>query len=338
MLPFASLALLGSSVLCGAVGTWMARAVARRTGVVDRPNPIVPQHVRPVAHLGGMGVAAGIALVAAGLKAVVNLGWVEADEPPATSGLIAPAVLFLLLGLYDDLRPLSTGRKFVLQACIAALATSLGVVCPLSGYMLIDCPLSLVWILILVNATNLTDVCDGLVAGLAAISLIIAAQMNSPVTNLALLSAGVCVGFLVFNRPPASVFLGDSGSHLLGYLIAAFTLYGAAPAHLWPFLGKIVLATAVLLFELVFLIVVRTQRGIPPWRGSPDHFSLRLQAGGLSRWTTDLVAWSVAALCGVAALGLDRFSAGGQAAILVCVAVFFALAWRSLLPLEVRTA
>jgi UDP-GlcNAc:undecaprenyl-phosphate GlcNAc-1-phosphate transferase len=154
--------------------------------------------------------------------------------------------------------------------------------------------------MILMNAANLTDVCDGLVGGLGAIALCaLAVAADSLILGLA---AASLLAFLPFNLPPASIFLGDAGSHLVGLLLSFGAL--AVIECDGVVAGALVslLATAVFIFEFVFLAVVRARKGLPLWRGSPDHFALRLQAGPFNRRQTITVSWAAGALAGAAAI------------------------------------
>jgi UDP-GlcNAc:undecaprenyl-phosphate GlcNAc-1-phosphate transferase len=147
----------------------------------------------------------------------------------------------------------------------------------------------------MVNATNFTDVCDGLVASLGVVTLLAMALILRPpgaVTYVA--ASGACAGFFLRNRPPAIIFLGDAGSHLIGFLLAAAWLDGTASVDHSGAFASGALVCGVFLFELVFITAVRIWKRLPWWRGSPDHFSLRLQAAGWSRWRVDTVAALVA--------------------------------------------
>lgn len=291
--------------LAAAVGTFLVRSCARKLGFVAKPNPIVPQHIRPVAHLGGIGLGIGLA---AGLGAVLMAGAVAAPEGMSAAGFAAAAGLFLALGAIDDLMTLSAAAKFALQFLVAAVAVALGAFAPLTGVGMLDRAIALLWILTLVNAFNFTDVCDGLLATLSLGALVVLAAGQPEVTPLALAGAGACAGFLVFNAPPATIFMGDAGSHLLGFLLAALTL-GVARGSEAPAVAAVggVLLVGVPLFELVFLTAVRLRKGIPWWKGSPDHFALRLQAAGLTRLQTDAVAAAAGLACGGGALAIWRF-------------------------------
>jgi UDP-GlcNAc:undecaprenyl-phosphate GlcNAc-1-phosphate transferase len=329
-------AVIATSALAGVASTWATRRFAVAHGIVNHPNPLVPQHHRPVAYLGGVAVFLALAATLALVAFARHLGWIE------VSGIISlryalPATMFLVLGVVDDLRVLSPATKFAAQVLIAALAASLGLAYEFTGVRLIDAGASAFLVLTLVNAFNLTDVCDGLVGAISVVlfAAALTACADGDVTVIAGV-LGACAGFLVFNGPPASIFLGDAGSHLLGFLAAAALLslptagQGAATD-----VARLLLLAGVPLFELALLIAVRTQKGIAWWRGSPDHFALRLQARGLSRAQTDLLACAAAAV--LAAAGLKLPSLGGpQRALVVGVALLaMALSWRALLWWEV---
>ena len=327
-----ALALLLLAAAAGALGTLAARTLALRVGMVSRPNPLVAQHTRTVAYLGGVGIAAGFA---AGLLASPWLG-VARDAPGLpTAALATGAALFLAIGVWDDARPLQPLPKLLAQCAAATAAAAGGVVLPATGSGAANVALSAFWMVVMVNAVNLTDVCDGLVAGLAVVLLLVLAAASPQLRGPALALAGATAGFLVFNLPPATVFLGDAGSHLLGFALAALVLVDARSFPLVHAAPRAGLMTGVFLFELAFLIAVRRHKGVPFWRGSPDHFSLRLQAAGLSRWQTDAVAWAAAALLGGAALLLPRVAATGRAVLLLALLVACGAAWRLLLRWEV---
>ncbi len=136
---------------------------------------------------------------------------------------------------------------------------------------------------------------------------------------LALGAAGACIGFLFFNRPPATIFLGDAGSHLLGFLLAAVGILHFRNAPAWTSFVAACLVVAVPLFEFAFLFVIRVRKGIPWWRGSPDHFALRLQARGFSRLGADLIAWTAALILASVATRFGSWSIEGRLAILPVV-------------------
>jgi UDP-GlcNAc:undecaprenyl-phosphate GlcNAc-1-phosphate transferase len=306
---------LGIVAACaGWFGTATSRAVAHRIGFVSRPNPIVPQHTSVVADLGGVGVATGV-LAAVLLHGVVSVGSAPIVAP--RSGQLVGAALFLALGIVDDARPFSPRAKSVTQLLAAALFVLADGGLRVSGIRPLDHVLTALVVVTVVNAVNLTDVCDGHVGGITAVSALTFSALMGPRHLLPIALAGACVGFLVLNAPPARIFLGDAGSHLAGFLLAALIVdhVNASPT-VSAAVGSI-LAVGVFLFELVFLVWVRARKGIPWWCGSRDHFALRLQAMGLSRWATDLRAWAAAAVLGTGAWLAERRGAAPAVTILV---------------------
>jgi UDP-GlcNAc:undecaprenyl-phosphate GlcNAc-1-phosphate transferase len=240
-----------------------------------------------------------------------------------------PGMLFLVLGVVDDLRPFSAAKKIVFQSAVAALAVVLGFRADVSGIAIVDAFAAFLWIIALVNAVNVTDVCDGLVAGVSVPLFLALALLNASRAPLALAVAGACVGFLFFNRPPATIFLGDGGSHLLGFLAATLT-----PLSTRSFPAAL-LVVGVFLFELLFLVFVRTRKGLRWWLGSRDHFALRLQAAGLSRVQTDLIAIAAGIVAAAMAITAGAAQPHVQIALLALGAILALAAGRLLLRWEV---
>jgi UDP-GlcNAc:undecaprenyl-phosphate GlcNAc-1-phosphate transferase len=230
--------------------------------------------------------------------------------------MVVGALLFLAVGFADDLRSLSPSRKLGLQVLCAAVAAALGATLPMSGNHLVDGVVAVIWIVVIVNAVNLTDVCDGLVAGVSVIALLALGAIQPSLLAPCLAVSGACLGMLAFNAPPASVFLGDAGSHFLGFVLAALSLEVMREARAATLILPGALVLGVPLFELAFVTFARLRRHEPWWRGSADHFALRLQAAGLSRWQTDAVAWTAAGALAFAGWSAARLSASGRIAVL----------------------
>jgi len=331
------LPVVAAAFALGVLLTWLARAFARWRGIVNHPNPIIPQHTKPVAYLGGAAILLGIATALAVVGLLERIGLASSPNLPVVPWQVAlPAVLFAVMGTADDLLGFSPKRKFALQLAISTLTVWLGAALPLTGNTFIDAAVSIIWFAVMVNAFNLTDVCDGLLAGIACIMLVAIAFLVPEIAGIAFVCCGVILGFLVFNFPPASIYLGDGGSHLLGFICAVLLMAGAQRQSPWPFAASALLIAAVPLFELVFLVVVRARKGLPWWRGSPDHFSLRLQQAGLSRFSTDMIAWVAAALIAGVGIALVRMPDVLRWISLSAVVAVLAMAWRWLLRFEVR--
>ena len=174
------------AVLATSAATWLVRKLARRFSIVANPNPIVPQHRAPVAYLGGIGVAAGLAC------ALLVIGELRCDA------ITIGALGMVLLGLIDDLRPLEPLHKLLAQGVIASIAVAMGLGAAITGHYILDDAIVCLLIVAWVNAVNLTDVCDGLVAGLMAIALLALFALTGSHDPLPVLASAACLGFLVF--------------------------------------------------------------------------------------------------------------------------------------------
>ena len=278
---------LAITIVAAAACSFGMRGLARRYSLVADPNPIVPQHREPVPYLGGLGVAGGI------LCGLLFSGYWP------SSAILVGAVGMLAIGLIDDLAPLEPKTKLLAQSLVTLFSIGLGLGLPLTGYFLIDHAIIFLLVIVWVNAVNLTDVCDGLVSSLVFISMLGLSAIDNFSSPLPLIVGSACLGFLIFNWPPASMYLGDSGSNFLGFLLAALTLEGLARTGSPGASLGIVACSSVFIFEFVFLFLVRLSKGIPWWRGSPDHFSLRMQAGPFTRTNTLLLS----GLAGIACAG-----------------------------------
>ena len=256
----------------------VARRVATARGLVARPNPIVQSHRAPVPYLGGT------ALIAAYLALLAG-SWALAGALPARDVLARSvvALAFVGFGTWDDARPFGPWFKLLAQSVLCA-AYLLAAGTPMESGL----GLKLLILVGLVNAYNIIDVMDGLlclVAGLAVLGLLATPSLAPAhlVPELVVMLVGLCVLFL-FNRPPASIYAGDAGALTLGFLVGAWSLAaagGAVAQRALPVAGL----WAIPLLELALVIPARLGQGRSPLRGSPDHFSLRLQdQAGWSKW------------------------------------------------------
>jgi UDP-GlcNAc:undecaprenyl-phosphate GlcNAc-1-phosphate transferase len=212
-----------------------------------------------------------------------------------------------LLGFLDDKFELRPGIKFAGQLVIAAAVTAAGVRLGLFvANPLLNHAVTILWILTVTNAFNFLDNMNGLCAGLTAIAALLVtgiatAHGQFSIAVLAILTSGASLGFLPYNYPRASSFLGDAGSHLLGFLLATLSIQpGIWPSTgipLAPMLGPILLL-AVPLLDLLWVVILRTRMGQPFYIGDNNHLSHRLVRRGLSRTAAVALIWILAALIG----------------------------------------
>jgi UDP-GlcNAc:undecaprenyl-phosphate GlcNAc-1-phosphate transferase len=287
----------------------VARVLAIRIDVVARPR--ADRWHRTVVPLLG-GVAIGLATL------ITSLLMGLATTLPAV--LVASMAMFAI-GLVDDILALRPATKLVAQIAAAATLVYFGFRLNWLESRLIDSALTMVWVVGLTNAFNLLDNMDGLCAGTA---FIVAAMLlagfwtgvsrDNAMPEMTLLAAlaGAALGFLVYNSPPASIFMGDSGSLLFGFSLAALTLgHEGVRASRSDVLSVIAGPAFVLLlpiFDTTLVTVVRILSGRSPAKGGRDHSSHRLVAIGLSERNAVLVLWMLASVGGAIGLLLRNFS------------------------------
>jgi UDP-GlcNAc:undecaprenyl-phosphate GlcNAc-1-phosphate transferase len=285
--------------------TPVASAAAHRFGVLDRPGGH-KTHREATPYLGGLAVAAGLLVVAA----------VASGANGQLLTVLVGGVLLAAVGLADDVRGLGALTRVGFELVAGLALWMAGVRANVMHAVWVDLPLTVFWVVAVTNAVNIIDNMDGLaVSAVAASSLGIAtiAAINGDylVASFALAVAGASLGFLRYNFPPASIFLGDAGSMLLGFLVAALILkldlpVGAAA----PRVLSTVLLAGVPLFDLTLVMVARLREGRAVYLGGTDHLSHRLAAAGVSKRAIVLIVAAAQALCSILALVAYRQSQG----------------------------
>jgi len=300
-----------------------------RTGLVDDPGRRKIHH-QPVPLAGGLAVMTGLAVpVLAGWLALLLRGrgagitgggaaysafllrYGFEHRAGELAGLLAGAVGVLLIGWLDDKHELRAGPKFAGQFLAAWVVAASGVRITL----FVPSPwfhyaITILWIVTLINAFNFLDNMNGLCGGLGAIAawcfaLRAAASGQYLVALIAFLAAGALAGFLPWNFPRGRVFLGDAGSHLIGYLMAVLAILPHFYTARHPHRSLVLIPLAVLavpLGDLVWVVGIRWKAGKPFYVGDTNHLSHRLVRRGLSQTTAVLLIWLLAAICGLACL------------------------------------
>jgi len=341
------LAVVGPFLLALA-GTYIVRRWARRVEFVDRPSGH-KRHAAPVALGGGIAilVAVCVPIVAGPLLAllvkdgapprwlpeliVVHLDGI-ASKLASIIAIVAGAVVLHIVGLLDDRRALGPWAKLIVQVIVALFIA--GVV-GIRAVEALPAPLSVavtvLWIVLITNAFNFLDNMDGLSAGVAAVSAAIFALASMAagqvfVPMLALVLVGAALGFLVFNFSPATIFMGDAGSLVIGYLMSVLTILTTFydPAQGLKPLGVFVpvVVLAVPLYDTFSVVFHRVRLGKSPLVGDRRHFSHRLVKRGLSPRGAVLTVYLATAATGLPAIILPRVDWLGAILILVqCVCV-----------------
>jgi UDP-GlcNAc:undecaprenyl-phosphate GlcNAc-1-phosphate transferase len=282
-------------------------------GIVDTPDFFRKSHGRPIPRIGGIGLFVAYFLAFVSLA----LGWWQGLIDPHDPAIrlvarLSPAiVLIFAVGLYDDLKGLSPVQKLTGQLVAATYASWAGVhLATPPGYTgpaIFIYLVSIFWLVLCANAFNLIDGLDGLATGvalIAAASLLMAALIHHN-PGLALVITpliGALLGFLYYNFNPASIFLGDCGSLLIGFLLGCYGLMWNQHANSGLGMVAPFVALALPVFEVALSVFRRLLRSRPIFGSDRNHIHHRIQSLGLSHRDTALVLYGVAALVAVVAV------------------------------------
>jgi len=328
-----------SYLLVGAL-TPVMRKIAIATDVVDRPNSSHKSHKKPVPYLGGVAIIIGVITVsyAASLFSEFTLStfWL------ATS-VLGPALLLGLIGLWDDLKNLPPLPRFIAQT-LAGIFTAIILIItdnvgnPTSSEIF-DSLITVIWVVGICNSINFFDNLDGGAAGTVAISSIALAYLALSgdqylIAALSTVTAGATLGFLVWNKSPAKIYMGDAGALFLGVLLATLTIRFEPSAQLQLssyFIPVLLLAIPIL--DTSVAVFSRIRRDISPFQGGQDHLSHRLIRAGYSRKSAALSLWGLSAFFALAAILISLIDGMIESYILIIAVVI----WLALFGLFFKT-
>ena len=315
---------LAGAFLVSAVLTPAARRVALRLNFVDRPGKEQKGHLKPTPLLGGVALFLSFtAAVVAGHFAWPNLTeGVVSDTPLNWNSLsvmmIIGSTLMLLTGLLDDIVGMTPGVKLLFHTITALLVglyfvvegASLSLFLDNSSLSLLAAPVTLLWLVGITNSVNLLDHSDGVCAGTSAIAALFFAVVNilhgnMAVAFLAASLAGASLGFLLYNFPPAGIFMGDGGSNLLGFMLAVIAVLGVYTPE-----GSIrelavmspLLILAVPIIDTLLVMLYRRSKHAPLMKGDRNHLTHRLTRVGLTLRESVLLLYLLGILMGIQAL------------------------------------
>lgn len=311
-----------AAALLTLAGTPLLRRMALATNFVDDPTAEHKRHKEPIPYLGGIGLIVGV---------LVGLLFTSSLTPQVK--VIALGGSFIgCLGLLDDHRSVGALFRFAVELGVAAAVLAAGLRIHATDTPAIDGVFTLIWIVGVTNAVNLLDNMDGLAAGVtaAAATAIFGLAVLGEQPTTAILAAGLagaCVGFLAHNKRPASIFMGDTGSLFLGFVLAVSTL-DVSPALTPPGSFAVPLMLLALpVLDTSTVTVCRLRRGRSIALGGKDHLSHRLEARGLSAGPAVAVLVGVEAVVGVLAVLAGREVIPLAVAVLAVAAVLAALAF-----------
>jgi len=311
--------------------TRYVRNFALARGWVDVPDSSRHIHGRLVPRLGGVALFLSVAsVVAIDFFSQRLLGFPERLSIETVVGLLGPATLIFVTGLYDDLRGLGPYAKFSFQVLAAVLLYLAGfgihnvdLLFPwhaVRGFVAL--PLTIFWVVLITNAFNLIDGLDGLVAGSALFSTVVVFIVsvlagNPGVAFLTIVLAGAILGFLRFNFYPASIFLGDSGSTFIGFMLSELALAGSQKSPTMIAVAIPVVSFGLPILDVLLAVVRRFLSGKPLFRGDNDHIHHKLLKRGPSQRDAVLVLYAVTA--GFALLSLVLLHSAAMLALVLTV-------------------
>ena len=325
--------------------TWPVRALAIRLGAMDAPNIARKTQVAPVPYLGGVAIALGITIVT---FVAVFVGGNESGENVSqlkdlALTVLLPALVLGAMGLFDDLRSLSPWPRLITQTVVGTIVALVivngGTVGTPFGTSTLNTAITIFWIVGICNSINFFDNLDGAASGAVAIAalgvfLIAFDRGQELVSALSIVTAGATIGFLMWNKSPAKIYMGDAGALFLGIIISVATIRlnpGIVPT--WKSLAIPVMLLAVPLLDTCVAVFSRLARGISPLTGGKDHLSHRLVRAGLSRRAAAVSLWSASGICVVLAVGVYQYP-GSLGSLLITA---FAAIWLVALVLFLRT-
>lgn len=336
------------------LATPIVARMAIRKKWVDNPGDERMVHRRPTPRAGGLAVILAF-FAGIGLFYLLSDGsWTLLGNGPGIPliAFLIGSLAIALTGLYDDAYSLGFKKKFLFQLVVAYAMYLVGfrVEVPVSLFtdsdpyiqVALGLPLTLLWYIAVMNAVNLIDGLDGLASGVTLIAftslaIVFSIQGNPGAAALAFVMAGALLGFLIYNFNPASVFLGDTGSLFLGFVIATYGLAGSNGASSLLSLLIATLAIGFPLLDTTVAFVRRFVNGKSPFAPDKDHIHHRLvEHFGFSVKSAVLSLYLFNLVLGMLAISLTMVSGGYKAIIVVCAVLFIGLVLRQLGYLQVK--
>ena len=328
-----------SYVLVGLL-TPLMRKIALEQEVLDRPNSAHKSHKNPVPYLGGVAIIIGVVIVSN--IALISNKFTWSNFWLATS-ILGPALVMGLVGLWDDLKSLNPLPRFIGQsiagivvAIILILNDNIG---NPTGITVLDAAITVLWIVGICNSINFFDNLDGGATGTVAITAISLTYLAITgdqyfIAALSIVVAGSTLGFLIWNRAPARIYMGDAGALFLGLLIATLTIrFKPSTDNLVTSFAIPVLLLAIPILDTTVAVFSRLRRKVSPFQGGKDHLSHRLVRYGFSRKVSAIALWLLSAVYSLFAVLISIQNIGYEYLIVFIASVI----WILLLALFLNT-
>ena len=320
--------------------TPVMRKIAVATDVVDKPNSSHKSHKKPVPYLGGVAIIIGVILVSYSTSLVSN--FTSGTFWLATS-VLGPALALGLIGLWDDVKNLPPLPRFMAQSIAGIFTASVLIITDNvgnpTGSAIFDSLITVFWVVGICNSINFFDNLDGGAAGTVAISSIALAYLALSgdqylIAALSIVTAGATLGFLVWNKSPAKIYMGDAGALFLGVLLATL-IVRFEPSTNTQFSSYLIpiLLLAIPILDTTVAVTSRLKRHISPFQGGQDHLSHRLIRAGYSRKVTAFSLWGLSALFATSAILISQVDSQIENYLALTSSTF----WIILLGLFIRT-
>jgi len=304
-------AAMGVALIVALILTPVVKSLAQKVGAVDVPKDNRRMHDHPIPRMGGLAIFFGFILSA--------LIFVPLSTP--VRGMLLGGVIIVILGIFDDIYALPALPKFFVQIASALIAVLMGNQIDILSnpnifssepYWVLgiwSIPISVLWIVGITNAVNLIDGLDGLACGVSTISsmtmLVIALTVAEPDTALLMAAlAGACIGFLPYNLNPAKIFMGDTGSTFLGFILATVSIDGLFKSYAIISFAVPFLMLGLPIFDTCFAIFRRVSHGQSPMAPDRGHIHHRLIDMGFSQKQAVAVLYIISAILGLSAVVL----------------------------------
>lgn len=337
---------VGAALVCAMVVSFimcpLVKSFAYKIGAIDVPKDSRRMHKKPVPRLGGLAIFLGFM--------VSILLFVHIDHQ--MKGILLGAVIIVVLGVVDDMTPLRAKFKFLVQICAALVAVYHGVVieiltnpnvfsdAPYWSLGWLKYPVTVLWIVGVTNAVNLIDGLDGLASGVSTISamtmLVIAILVSEQQVAIVMAAlAGACLGFMPYNKNPAKMFMGDTGSTFLGYILATYSIQGLFKYYAIVSFAVPFLVLGLPIFDTAFAIVRRVAHGQSPMTPDRGHIHHRMMDMGLNQKQTVAALYVVSSLLGLSAVVLTTSGELKAMLLLLTLAAVAYVASRVIFPREI---
>jgi UDP-GlcNAc:undecaprenyl-phosphate GlcNAc-1-phosphate transferase len=319
------------------ISTPLAKNFAYKIGAIDVPKDKRRMHKTPIPRLGGIAIFVGFYI-----SVLVFCTQYMTKE---IRGMLLGSIVIVALGIFDDVLALKPSQKFGFQLIATAIPvycgvriTSLPTIFSASNPY-IQLPVvfqyvaTIIWLLCILNAVNLIDGLDGLAVGVSGImslcAMVILILLASPsVAIITAALAGACLGFLPYNFNPAKMFMGDTGSMFIGYILAVTSVMGLFKAYAIIAFAIPFLIFGLPIFDMIFVAIRRMINGKSPMSADKTHLHHRLIDLGFSQKQAVTIMYGIAALLGLTAVLIA--GEGFMRAIVLVVIVFFVVIFCSL--------